>query len=393
MSTADTPKPAPDGAPRQPPPAPTMAEHRAGKDQLPPRRSGGALALALLLALLAILGAGYVGWRQWQLAQGSAAGSAGLAALQQRVITLETSLRASDSERASLKQQLDQLAQQNQGWGAQVPALEERTRHLEDAVATLAQRTQSGREPVLLDETESLLRMAAERYRLFHDAEGAEHAYELADQTLAAVDDGAFSPVRQTIRDERDALARSHPADQAHALQQLQNLRGSVATLPLKPADRLSATTNDGVWARIARAFGSLVHVQRDNGGPMALQDARFARELAVLDLAQAQAALLAHDGNAFADAVHRADAGLLEQFDVTAPDVQQAHALLQQLETVAPAGTPLQLGAALIELRNLRAVHALRPAPASSSAQGMIPAHTESAGRAHKVAPGGSRS
>lgn len=393
MSTADVSQSAPEGARQQPQSSTDIGGNQGGAGQSPRRHSGGALALALLLALLAILGTGYVGWRQWQLAQGSAAGSAGLVSLQQRVASVESSLRANNSERATLKQQLDQVAQQNQQWNAQVPALEQRTRHLEDAVATLAERTQSGREPILLDETESLLRMAAERYRLFHDAEGAQNAYALADQTLAAVDDGAFSPVRQTIRAERDALARSHPEDQSRALLQLQNLRGSFPSLPLRSLDQPGATTNDGIWARIGRAFGSVLRVQRDNGGPLALQDARFARELTVLDLAQAQAALLAHDAKAYAVALRSADTSLVAQFDGTAPAVQQAHAELQQLEAMAPTGAPVQLGAALTELRNLRTVHALGPAPAGSSASATVPTGTASAAGAHKTASGRPRS
>jgi len=379
MSTADTPSPAPESAGRQTPSAAGAA--RRGDAVRPPPRSGGTQALALLLALLAILGAGYVGWRQWQLAQHSAAGNASLAVLQQRVAALEASLHADDGARTDLQQRLQRMEQQDQGLTAQVPALDERTRHLEDAVATLAERTQAGREPILLDETESLLRMAAERYRLFHDAEGAENAYELADQTLAAVGDGAFGPVRQTMRAERDALAASHPGNQEQALRDLQVLRGNVAGLPLEPEGRPDAA-DAGIWARIGRAFGNVIHVQRDNGGPLALQDARFVRELTVLDLAQAQAALLAHDDKAYAAALQRADASLASQFDQAAPGVQQARALLRQLQARMP-GAAVQLGGALTELRNLRAVRALRPAADP-------PVAVPPSGRAHASASGG---
>lgn len=390
MSTADTPPLAPDGARKQPPPTRATRQVEAGAPL--PRRSGGGLVLALLLALLAILGAGYVGWRQWQLAQGGAASSAGLARLEHRVATLESAMHAADSERGGIQQQLTLMVRQNQGMSAQVPALQERTQQLEGAVATLAERTQSGREPMLLDETESLLRMAVERYRLFHDSVGAVKAYDLADQTLAAVDDGAFNQVRQAIRSERDALARSQPENLDDALQQLQELRGRMPTFPLKPADDTAATGNDRFWARVGRALASVIHVQRDDGGPLALQDARFARELAVLDLAQAQTALLAHDGKAYAGALQRADTSLTTQFDQAAPAVQQAHTLLKQLDAMAPTGAPVQLGQALSELRSLRAVHALQPASASS-VPGAVPVTTAPAGSSQGIAHGGARS
>ena len=53
--------------------------------------------------------------------------------------------------------------------------------------------------------------------------------------------------------------------------------------------------------------------MQRDNGAPLAVADARFARELTALDLAQAQAALLAYDSKGYAAALQRVDGSLAE--------------------------------------------------------------------------------
>ncbi len=379
MSTADTSTPAPEGA-RHPPLPVTPGPTRAVRESAP-RGSGGTLALALLLALIAVLAAGYVGWRQWQQAQGSAADSAGLASVQQRVATLESSLTAVSGARASLDQRLSDAAQVNRALREELLGQSERTRHLEDAVAKLAEKTLSGRDPMLLDETESLLRMADERYRLFNDAQGAQAAYELADQTLAAVNDGAFSAVRQSISAERDALAKSHPPTQVAALQQLQTLRGSLAALPLKPLDRPAAAVADSAWSRMGRALAGVITVQRDSGAPLTVADARFARELAALDLAQAQVALLAYDRDAYAAALQRVESSLSAQFDTSATDVRQTRATLQQLRAALPAAAPVALGAALTELRNLRAVHALAPASASSAAAAPVP--TASAGEA----------
>ena len=111
--------------------------------------------------------------------------------------------------------------------------------------------------------------------------------------------------------------------------------------------------------------------MQRDDGAPLAVADARFARELAALDLAQAQAALLAYDSKGYAASLQRVDAALASQFDGSAPAVRQARETLKQLASQLPANAPVQLGAALTELRNLRAVHALSPASASSAASG----------------------
>lgn len=352
---------------------------RASRPVPAPRpRAGGSLALAVLLALLALLASGYTGWRQWQQQQGSAADSQSVASLQQRVETLESTLTTLDGQRSSLNQRLDDAAQVNRSLREELLGQAERTRHLEDAVAKLAEKSLSGRNGMLLDETESLLRMAGERYTLFNDAQGAAAAYAMADQTLAEVNDGAFSGLRQSINAEREALVKSQPAGQSGALQQLTALRGSLAALPLKPLDADKAPVTDA-WSRIGRALAGVVSVQRDNGAPLMVADARFARELAALDLAQAQAALLAYDSKEYTAALQRVDAALASQFDSDAPAVKQARATLQQLASQLPANAPVQLGAALSELRNLRAVHALAPAtdataPAVAPADGARP-------------------
>jgi len=76
---------------------------------------------------------------------------------------------------------------------------------------------------------------------------------------------------------------------------------------------------------------------------------------------------LLASDRDAYIAALKRADAGIAAQFDTKAAPVQQARLQLDTLLAKAP-GANVQLGAALNELRNMRAVHALKPAASSSA-------------------------
>ncbi|HEY0199179.1 MAG TPA: uroporphyrinogen-III C-methyltransferase [Rhodanobacter sp.] len=359
MSEIDKPSEsaAPVGARPGPAPAPRPARPVAVVRE-PRPYGGGSLALAVLFSLVA---AGYVGWRQWQQEQGNATDSQNVATLQQRVVLLETSLAGVSSERGSINQRLNDAAQVNRSLREELLGQSERTRNLEDAVAKLAEKSVSGHDTMLLDETESLLRMGSERYTLFHDAQGAAAAYALADQTLAAVNDGAFSGLRQSIGAEREALAKSQPATQDLALQQLTELRGTLAQLPLKPLDTPNTTQAPDAWSRIGRALASVVSVQRDNGAPLAVADARFARELAALDLAQAQSALLACDNAAYVAALKRVSVALSTQFDDNAAAVQQAQATITQLVSTAPSGSAVQLGTALTELHNLRAVHALK--------------------------------
>jgi uroporphyrin-3 C-methyltransferase len=365
MSNIDQPNEsaAPEGA------RPDAMPARPAATREPRPRGGGSLALALLLSLVALGVAGYVGWQQWIQTQGVHAAVLTAMDLNTRVASLETTLSGVSGERTSLNQRLNDAAAVNRSLREELLGQAARTRNLEDAVAKLAEKSLSGHDAMLLDETESLLRMASERYTLFHDAQGAAAAYALADQTLAAVNDTAFSGLRQSIDAERDALAKSQPTNQANALQQLTAMRGTLATLPLKPLDSPNATQPPDTWSRISHALASVVSVQRDNGAPLAVADARFARELAELDLAQAQVALLAYDSTAYAAALQRVDAALSGQFDGNAPAVQQAKLTLRQLAAALPTSAPVQLGAALSELRNLRAVHALNPATLPAAA------------------------
>ncbi|WP_431635503.1 uroporphyrinogen-III C-methyltransferase [Dyella sp. KULCS107] len=335
-----------------------------------PRSHGGALALAVLLSLIAAGGAGYVGWQQWQQARANAAASQTLDGLSTRTATLESTLQSMDAERRTLRERLRDADDVNRGMREELLGQNERLRNLEDAVAKLSEKSLSGHDAMLLDETESLLRMGKERYELFHDADGAAKAYALADQALSSVDDGAFSGLRQSVAAEREALEQRASVHADATLQRLQQLRGALGDLPLKPLDAPAATNADGVWARIGHALAGVVSIERDNGAPMAVADARLTRELVALDLAHAESALLARDEAGYLGALQRAQAGLAAQFDGNAAAVKQAQDTLAELAKTAQPSKPVELGAALTELRNLRAVHALKPAAAPAGAK-----------------------
>lgn len=342
----------------------------------PGPQRGGSVAFALLLSIVAVGGAGYIGWRQWQQERLSGQDNQTLSGVQQRVGTMQQSLDALNSDRTALRQRLGDADQVNRGLREALLGQTERVRNLEDAVAKLSEKTLSGHDAMLLDETESLLRLGKERYDLFHDAQGAATAYAAADQSLAAVNDGAFSGLRQSITAEHEALVKTQPASRTAALDALTQLRTDVANLPLKPLDA-PADADAGTWARVRRALSSVISIRRDNGAPLAVADARFARELASLDLAQAQLSLMAYDRDAYQAALQRVIATLGAQFDTGTPPVQQAQAQLAALTEQLPPTSAVQLGAALTELRNLRSVHALKPANDNAT-----PAHAASGAR-----------
>ncbi|WP_233839938.1 uroporphyrinogen-III C-methyltransferase [Dyella sp. 2HG41-7] len=337
--------------------------HRVSRSAPPSRPGGGTLALALLLALIAIIGVGYVAWRQWKLLHIDAQTLRATAALETRVNAMDHTLSGATSQSGMLLQRLNDADQVNRSLRDELLSQDQRVRDLEEAVGKLSEKTLSGQDAMRLDETESLLRMGAERYNLFHDAQGAAQAFALASQTLAGVTDNAFNDVRQNIDAEHEALVKSQVTDPQQLLDSVMQLRGDLPGLPLKPLDEPAAQEDNGVWARIRRALYGVIQIKRDNGAPVDVADAHIAREMVALDLAQAQAALLAWDSNACAASLKRADAGLAAQFDLQAPAVQQARQRIATLQGQLKQGEPVKLGGALGELRNLRAVHALKPA------------------------------
>ena len=107
-----------------------------------------------------------------------------------------------------------------------------------------------------------------------------------------------------------------------------------------------------------------------DAQASLSLRDAGMARELAILDLRDAEVALLARDDAHYRAALASARAQLLA-FDPSAAAVSAAQGELDALAKSALAPpAPQILGAALKELRNLRATHALRAPARQGEAQ-----------------------
>jgi uroporphyrin-3 C-methyltransferase len=96
-----------------------------------------------------------------------------------------------------------------------------------------------------------------------------------------------------------------------------------------------------------------------------ARHDGALARQLLALDLRDAEAALLARDESHYRAALADAQELLKVDFDPGADAVTAARTALGGLAKVVLAPPPPSvLGAALKDLRNLRATHALRQSP-----------------------------
>ncbi len=321
-----------------------------------------------LLALLVLLGGAGGGW--WYVS-GGAMRSEPLAALRAELERLNHAQEQLRARLDTVRARLDDGDKVDQSVREQLLGLGERTRLLEDAVANLADKRLSAHDTLALDEAELLLTLGRERFALAHDVAAALAAYRLADTALSEVEDAAFSTVRQSIRAEVAALTALATPDPATLAARLAALRERVPALP--PVRAPAPAPESETPSRWARLLGALVRVQRDDAAHAALAaaDVQLARELLLLDLAEARAALRTHDGAAWRDALAAARVELASGFDPAAAEVQAARAEVDALAGIelAPAA-PAVLGSALTELRNLRATHALRrPQAAPKSA------------------------
>jgi uroporphyrin-3 C-methyltransferase len=325
----------------------------------PERRFGTILWIIASLSVVVVIG---LIWQAWTATEGEQrAAQDDMQQLTARVETLGRTAEQARRDADSLRARLDDAAKVNESLREQLLALGERARLFEDTLANLADKRLSGHDAMMLNEAESLLALGAARYTLFHDAQAASDAYRLADGALAAVDDAAFSTVRQSVSVEIETLAALKSADIAAVLSSLTALRGSAAQLPAPAHDELSA--DESGTSRWARLLSQFIRVRSSDGTAAIVQrhDLALARQLYALDLRDAEAAALARDETRYRAALADAQILLKTDFDAAAAPVAVAAGTVAGLENMALAPPPpANLGSALKELRNLRATHAL---------------------------------
>jgi uroporphyrin-3 C-methyltransferase len=325
-----------------------------------PRRGGG---IAWLIALLALIVAGFALWRVLAIEHNQAGAvdvlrselSARIDELAHNAVQRKRdidslSARVSDTDRVD-KTERDQLL-----------SLNERSRHLEQAVANLAEQRLSSRDAMARSDAEFLLQQASQRLLLFHDANAAIAAYQLADSTLAATDDPVFAAVREMIKGELDSLEASKPLQTQATLAALERVGTAVATLPTHRA----ATSVAAPASRWQNFIGQFVHITHGGAAEPFEREPALTRALVALDLREAEAALLARDVDAYKKALARAQTDIDTGFDATSASAKSALVELRRLASQPLAPAVADLGGALRELRNLHVTRALAdPAPA----------------------------
>ena len=351
----------------------------------PPRRGGGGVFTGMLV-LVALLFSGYSLWRVEQGRKpANEAQTQAMAALQQR-------LDDANHDSGQLRGDLDALRVRfrdadnvNKGLREEMLGIAERSRHLDDAIANLAEQRLTGRNALALNEAEFLLLMAQERYQLFGDSKAALAALQLADSALAASQDPVFSSVRATIKAEIDAISAASTDDTTAVLRSLASLADGAATWPTRSAEPELA--GDPGQSRISRVFSRLVRIRHDDDTLVA-REPTLARSLLRIDLHAAAAAWLARNDSDYLASLQRARSDITSSFDDSAAPTKTALAELDRLAALTMAPALPVLGTALKELRDLRATRALSrqvieplPVPATEPApaqDAMNPAASE---------------
>lgn len=335
---------------------------------VPRRRTSSLLAVfAILLALLALA---LIAWLLWQQRHAQSDADARTARLSARIASVENGESSNAAQHQALARRMNALESDTRASRDAAQGLDQRMHNLEAALGALSDQQLRGHDVLLLDDAEFLLVAEQQRLNLLHDGDGALRACRLAEQALGHVQNPAFGPARESTADECAALAQAAPQNR-RALAALSDLRQQIPSLqPLEPHTEASSTRDNGAWSKLWHAFSGILRIRRDNTSSLPVVDANLARELLQLDLAQAQAALLADDRQSYGDALTRASILLDTRFDQSQPAVRKASKALAELTGAQPA-VAVEAGNALAVLRGLRASHGLQsalPAPVTSS-------------------------
>ena len=380
-------------------------------------RGGGSAAavLALLLALAALAGAAWLWWQDWtvtgperqRLADQVARAEANAGALSTTLSAVQgelSALAAVDSDAAmtdlrrgaaadrarldGLEQSLAELLALTRSLQAASTGLHERLVVAEAALARQSARDLDAAEELDLAEVDYLLRLAAERLRLFADPAAADKALEVAELHLAVIDNPAYFGVRQKIAASRQNLAQVGLPDYARMTTALQGIQAAVAAWPFAGAFGPSEPTGlaaaagaqAGWWDQLKHAVASLVTVRRSTAdeAALSLEDQDYVRQRVWLQLEIAQLSLLRRDEQSFRAALNRTQDSVAAWFDPDDPAVQSARLALAGL---AAQDVEVELPDVTEPLTTLRLLRAAAP-PAAESPRETIPeAPAESSG------------
>ena len=225
------------------------------------------------------------------------------------------------------------------------------------------------RDELALNEVEQVLSLASQQLAIAGNVQAALAALQLADAKLSRYDRPQLVALRRAVVRDIDKLKSVPYVDVAGMSLKLDQVIGTIDTLPLAKDERLPAPTppmppaDEPAWQRSLRdAWSEIkalvrVEVSERAAAPLVPPEQQyFLRENLRLRLLTARVALLSHDDGAFKSDATAANAWIKRYFDMRAKPVQTVSATLTQLAaTPMPTELP-DLTASLTAVRTLRA-------------------------------------
>lgn len=276
------------------------------------------------------------------------------------VAGLRTSLGGQSSQLDALRARVEEVAAGRRRLEEELARLDERVSQEAEATSTLPDQLaqleatinrfvgvgDKVRTAWLLAEAEHYMRIATTQLGLAGDAEVAQTALGLADETLRDLNDPRLLPVRKLLAEELTALRAVPRPDTEGIVLTLGSLADAIETLPLKrsapavfravpepPAAELTGV--ERARAAVTRAFASLVSIRRvDEPVTPLLPEAEQAILVRSLDLELqlARLAVMRGDAGMYRRSIEAATLRLQRHFDAGSPDVQAVLASLEEL-------------------------------------------------------------
>ncbi len=304
--------------------------------------------IAAILALAALAATGAFAWQGWLAKQQQADQTRSRA--EQQLAALQQTVEALRSDQRRNARSVQDLAATHRVLRDEVLGLGQRNALLEDNVARLADHTRQGAQALRQEEAELLLSQAQQRLALAGDLDGARRLYALAAGVLEEMDSPGYLNLRQALMQERNAIDALGMGARATSAEQLAQWAQALEDLPeqAEPA----ADARKPWWQQL---LSPLVQVRpADTTVLLARAERTAASDALQIELTLARAALERGDGDAWKQALQRADGWLLRLW----PDTPQRRRQRQALETLRMTDLHIalpELGSTLLQLRRMR--------------------------------------
>jgi uroporphyrin-3 C-methyltransferase len=308
--------------------------HVEQRSTTPPRSSGTAVWIALLISLAALAMAGWQWWENQQRA----------GKLQDE---LARRLSAGDSvskESLVLSRQVQESLAALQG---KVAALDARMTESQGQQATLEamyQELSRGGDERVLAEIEQAVNLASQQLMLAGNVTAALVALQSADARLARAEQGPLVGLRTALGRDIERLKALPLVDVPGLALKIDSVVSAVDAMPLafeaRPHQPAAVAAVESVWWRklildVWQEIRQLVRVERlDRADPAVLspQNSFILRENLKLRLVNARLALLQRDAKTYHEDIVQSRSWIERYFDVWAKPTQEALATLSQV-------------------------------------------------------------